>query len=147
MSVEPVHFKILLALLIVAYKGWEFLRNSARKKSDAAQNVPVPADIEQLPWEDQTEPVPERVEPPRPQVFSQSEAPVPLPTIQPVPEPDQVAPLLTDTFRPSTRTAPIRSAGNQALPTPNLRDLVLGQVVLGKPVSLAPRGSTSSVRR
>lgn len=143
---EPAYFKFLLIALVVAYKAWEYLRNSARKKSEAARNVPVPNDLEQMPWENEPDPVPAQTERPRPQILFPTEAPVAMTPIQPKMDPTLATPLLTDTFRPSIRTAPIQAAGNRAQPIPNLRDLVLGQVVLGKPASLSPRRSSLPIR-
>ncbi|MBK8802406.1 MAG: hypothetical protein IPN71_10210 [Fibrobacteres bacterium] len=145
---ESNHFQILLVLLVVAYKGWEFLRNAARKKSDAARNVPVPTDLEEMPWEEPEPPPRQEQERPVPRTFSPRDIPAEvapvLAALTARPRPVDIVPIA---FQHSTRTAPIVSAGNKAMATPALRDLILGQVILGKPVSLSRGGAQSPVRR
>ncbi|GEM_PF-6952505 len=144
MTVEPNVFQIILVLLVVAYKAWEFLRNSARKKSETAQNVPVPSDLDDMPWEESAPPARQERDrmasrtftpPVDPELFSQPPPPV-------RPRPASIGP-----SKHTTRTAPIREAGKRAQATPALRDLILGQVILGKPVALSRGRNPFSVRR
>lgn len=145
---ELDYFKFLLIALVVAYKAWEYLRNSARKKSEAARNIPVPADIEDMPWEEPTPPPRQEQERPSPRVFTPSEFPVETVRVVTAPalraRPADIVPVA---FQHSTRTAPMVSAGNKAMATPALRDMLLGQVILGKPVSLSQRGAQGPARR
>lgn len=145
---ESNHFQILLVLLVVAYKAWEFLRNAARKKSEAARNVPVPTDLEEMPWEEPQAPPRQEQDRPVPRTFTPQESPEEVVRVTavsaPRPRPADIVPVQ---FQHSTRTAPIVSAGNKAKTIPTLRDMMLGQVILGKPVSLSRGGVQSQIRR
>lgn len=138
MAMEPLHFKLLLVLLVVAYKAWEFLRNAARKKSEEARSMPVPQDLDQLPWEDRSESAPTREEHTPPQVLRPEElfSPRHQETVQlvTIPPPAASNPTPMRFF-----AEPVAWAPRAAQPHPRLREWVIGQVVLGKPVSMSPR--------
>lgn len=145
---EVNHFQILLVLLVVAYKAWEFLRNATRKKTDQATNVPVPADLEQMPWEDppETEPTASEHSAPENQRPREGFSPRQAEPAQFLPTPGvQAPPPRSGALKPSK--AATAWAPPKAQPHPRLREWMIGQVILGKPLALSPRRGGSAVRR